>query len=71
MTSALYGLVGILGVHIWVSNQVDFGKPINQFTAAIPLVIGIADFTWVIGDLDFGASPSAPSPHWRSTTRRG
>ncbi|MGW4330176.1 uracil-xanthine permease family protein [Nocardia sp. NPDC004573] len=54
VTTALYGLVGILGVHIWVSNRVDFGKPINQFTAAIPLVIGIADFTWVIGDLDFG-----------------
>ena len=42
VTTALYGLVGILGVHIWVSNRVDFGKPINQFTAAIPLVIGIA-----------------------------
>ncbi|MFI2280906.1 uracil-xanthine permease family protein [Nocardia beijingensis] len=54
VTTALYGLVGILGVHIWVSNRVDFGKPINQFTAAIPLVIGIADFTWKLGDLDFG-----------------
>ncbi|MGW4091427.1 uracil-xanthine permease family protein [Nocardia sp. NPDC004750] len=54
VTTALYGLVGILGVHIWVSNRVDFGKPINQFTAAIPLVIGIADFTWAIGELDFG-----------------
>nr|WP_280311727.1 solute carrier family 23 protein [Nocardia abscessus] len=54
VTTALYGLVGILGVHIWVSNQVNFGEPINQFTAAIPLVIGIADFTWVVGDLDFG-----------------
>lgn len=54
VTTALYGLVGILGVHIWVSNRVDFGKPINQFTAAIPLVVGIADFTWVAGDLNFG-----------------
>ncbi|WP_280253017.1 uracil-xanthine permease family protein [Nocardia abscessus] len=54
VTTALYGLVGILGVHIWVSNHVNFGQPINQFTAAIPLVIGIADFTWVAGDLDFG-----------------
>ncbi|MFW0787978.1 solute carrier family 23 protein [Gordonia sp. CPCC 206044] len=54
VTTALYGLVGILGVHIWVTNRVDFSRPVNQFTAAIPLVIGIADFTWVIGDLDFG-----------------
>lgn len=54
VTTALYGLVGILGVHIWVSNRVDFGRPINQFTAAIPLVIGIADFTWKAGDLNFG-----------------
>ncbi|MFW0796433.1 solute carrier family 23 protein [Gordonia sp. CPCC 205515] len=54
VTTALYGLVGVLGVHIWVSNRVDFGRAINQFTAAIPLVIGIANFTWVIGDLNFG-----------------
>ena len=53
VTTALYGLVGILGVHIWVTNRVDFAQPINQFTAAIPLVIGIANFTWVIGDLNF------------------
>lgn len=54
VTVALYGLVGILGVHIWVTNKVDFSKPINQFTAAIALVIGIADFTWKMGDLAFG-----------------
>ena len=45
-TVVLYGLVGILGVRIWLTNHVDFSKPINQMTAAIPLVIGIADFTW-------------------------
>lgn len=54
VTVALYGLVGILGVHIWVTNKVDFSKPINQFTAAVALVIGIADFTWRLGDLAFG-----------------
>ncbi|HEY9310692.1 uracil-xanthine permease family protein [Williamsia sp.] len=54
VTVALYGLVGILGVHIWVTNKVDFSKPINQFTAAIALVVGIADFSWTIGDLSFG-----------------
>ena len=54
VTTALYGLVGILGIHIWVSNKVDFSKPINQFTAAIALIIGIADYSWKIGDLQFG-----------------
>lgn len=53
-TVVLYGLVGILGVHIWVLNKVDFSQPINQITAAVPLVIGIADFTWDIGTLSFG-----------------
>lgn len=52
-TIVLYGLVGILGVRIWVTNHVDFSKPVNQMTAAIPLVIGIADFTWQAGNLTF------------------
>jgi hypothetical protein len=26
---------------------------VNQMTAAIPLIIGIADFTWQLGDLTF------------------
>lgn len=53
VTTALYGLVGIIGVQIWVNNRVDFSKPINQFTAAIPLIIGIADYSWRVGDLVF------------------
>ena len=52
-TVVLYGLVGILGVRIWLTNDVDFSKPLNQMTAAIPLIIGIADFTWQAGDLTF------------------
>jgi uracil-xanthine permease len=52
-TVVLYGLVGILGVRIWLTNHVDFAKPINQMTAAIPLIIGIADFTWSAGSLTF------------------
>jgi uracil-xanthine permease len=52
-TIVLYGLVGILGVRIWLTNHVDFSKPVNQMTAAIPLVIGIADFTWQAGSLTF------------------
>ena len=52
-TVVLYGLVGILGIRIWLTNHVDFAQPINQMTAAIPLIIGIADFTWQVGDLTF------------------
>jgi uracil-xanthine permease len=52
-TIVLYGLVGVLGIRIWLTNHVDFSEPVNQMTAAIPLIIGIADFTWRIGDLTF------------------
>ncbi|MBX7447520.1 nitrate reductase [Mycolicibacterium sp. 3033] len=52
-TVVLYGLVGIVGIRIWLTNHVDFALPINQMTAAIPLVIGIADFVWTPGPLKF------------------
>ncbi|WP_418602880.1 uracil-xanthine permease family protein [Mycolicibacterium sp. SCSIO 43805] len=52
-TVVLYGLVGIVGIRIWLTNRVDFTLPINQMTAAIPLVIGIADFVWTPGPLKF------------------
>jgi xanthine/uracil permease len=42
VTVVLYGLVGVLGVRMWLGNHVDFSKPLNQMTAAIPLIIGIA-----------------------------
>lgn len=49
----LYGMIGILGVRIWVQNRVDFSNPINLSTAGVALVIGIANFTWTVGDLTF------------------
>ena len=51
--TVLYGLIGVLGARIWVQNKVDFSNPINLYTAAIALVIGIANFTWTIGQLSF------------------
>ncbi|MEH0109655.1 solute carrier family 23 protein [Tersicoccus sp. MR15.9] len=49
----LYGMIGMLGVRIWVQNRVNFANPINLTTAAVALVIGIADVTWKVGDLTF------------------
>ncbi|UOE44673.1 uracil-xanthine permease family protein [Agromyces larvae] len=52
-TVALYGLIAIIGVKIWVDNKVDFTRPVNQFTAATALVIGVADFTMTFGTVVF------------------
>ncbi|HLS04637.1 MAG TPA: solute carrier family 23 protein [Actinomycetales bacterium] len=49
----LYGMIGILGARIWVQNKVDFSDPINLTTAAVALIIGIANFKWLPGDLEF------------------
>ncbi|MFP3464805.1 uracil-xanthine permease family protein [Leifsonia sp. SIMBA_070] len=53
VTTALYGLIGIIGVKIWLDNKVDFSKPKNQFTAATALIIGVGDFTLNLGQLTF------------------
>lgn len=53
VTIALYGLIGVIGVKIWIDNRVDFTDPVNQFTAAVALIIGIADITVTIGDVTF------------------
>ena len=49
----LYGMIGILGVRIWVQNRVNFANPINLSVAGVALVIGIANFKWAIGELQF------------------
>lgn len=53
VTTALYGLIGVIGIKIWIDNHVDFSRPVNQFTAATALVVGIADFTFSAGELTF------------------
>jgi NCS2 family nucleobase:cation symporter-2 len=49
----LYGMIGVLGVKIWVQGRVNFSNQINITTAAVALIIGIADYTWNIGQLSF------------------
>lgn len=49
----LYGMIGMLGIRIWMQNRVDFSNPINLTTAAVPLIIAMANFTYTNGDLTF------------------
>lgn len=49
----LYGMIGMLGVRIWVQNQVDFSDPVNLNTAAVAMVMAIANYTLKIGDVSF------------------
>ncbi|PRZ17716.1 uracil-xanthine permease family protein [Nesterenkonia sandarakina] len=51
--TVLYGMIGVLGVRIWVQNRVDFANPINLAVAGVPLVIAIANFTMVFGEIVF------------------
>jgi len=50
----LYGMIGMIGVRIWVDNKVSFNNPIHLMVGGVSLVIAIADFTWQIGSLTFG-----------------
>ncbi|MBD3689840.1 solute carrier family 23 protein [Nanchangia anserum] len=51
--TVLYGMIGMLGVRIWVQNRVDFADPVNLNTAAVAMIVAIADYTWHIGDATF------------------
>ena len=51
--TVLYGMIGMLGVRIWVQNRVDFSNPVNLTTAAIAMIVGIGDYTWSVAGLDF------------------
>jgi len=53
-TTILYGMIGILGARIWVQNKVNFSDPVNLTTAAVALVVGIANYTWSVGSVTFG-----------------
>ena len=54
VTTALYGLIGIIGIKIWVDGRVDFSRPVNQYTGAVSLVIGIAGFSMQVEGFEFG-----------------
>jgi uracil-xanthine permease len=53
VTTLLYGMIGMLGVRIWVENHVDFSKNVNLAVAAVTMIVGIADFNFAIKGVTF------------------
>ncbi|MFI0796370.1 uracil-xanthine permease family protein [Micromonospora rubida] len=52
-TTALYGLIAVLGARIWIESRVDFHNPVNLMTAAVALIVGAANYTLTADDLSF------------------
>lgn len=48
-TLVLYGLIGMLGVRIWMDNEVNFNNPVNLTAAAVALIAGIGNLTLNVG----------------------
>ena len=53
VTTLLYGMIGMIGVRIWVENKVNFDKPVNIMIAAIVMIIGIANFQFAVSGVQF------------------
>ncbi len=53
VSTALFGMIGILGARIWIENKVNFGDSTNLLIASSALIIGIADYSWTRGDYTF------------------
>ena len=44
-TIMLYGMIGLLGVRIWMDSRVDFTHPVNLAAAAVALIAGIGNLS--------------------------
>lgn len=53
ITTGLYGLIGVIGIKIWIDARVDFSRPVNQYTAAVALIIAVGGFSITIKDSGF------------------
>ena len=53
VTTLLYGMIGMIGVRIWVENKVNFDKPINIMVAAITMIIAIGQFAFAVSGVSF------------------
>lgn len=50
-TIMLYGMIGMLGVRIWMENQVDFTHPVNLAAVSVAMIAGIGNLTMTIGSV--------------------
>ncbi|MDQ3403321.1 MAG: nitrate reductase, partial [Actinomycetota bacterium] len=53
-TMLLYGMIGLVGVRIWLVNRVDFTDPVALFVVAAAIVAGIGNLTFTVGGVEFG-----------------
>ena len=53
VSTALFGMIGVLGARIWIDTQVNFADSTNLLIAGSALIIGIADYSWTRGDYTF------------------
>jgi xanthine/uracil permease len=53
-TLVLYGLIGLIGVRIWMDNKVDLTNPANAMVGGAALVAGVGDLTMKLGDMQLG-----------------
>ncbi|WP_426561092.1 uracil-xanthine permease family protein [Angustibacter sp. McL0619] len=50
ITVVLYGMIGLLGVRIWMVNKVDFGEPVNLVPVAAGVVVAIGGMALHFGE---------------------
>ena len=53
VSTALFGMIGILGAKIWIESKVNFTDSTNLLVVATAIIIGIADISWTSGDFTF------------------
>ncbi len=53
VTTLLYGMIGMIGIRIWVENKVNFDKPLNIMVAAITMIIAIGQFAFAFSGISF------------------
>ena len=56
VTTLLYGMIGMVGIRIWVENKVNFDKPVNVMVAAITMIIAVGQFEFAFNGIASTAS---------------